>query len=165
MLVASLLSIASLGAFAQTEGHGVCKRPANMPKGAKMVFPKSDYTALEDPACPPCYEYRSKHGYLVMECPYLRFAPEHSGKSEALVTQKNVIDGSIEVQSRGEYGGNYPAVCKKFPNMPAGATPVFPASNYTPLQDPSCPPCYEYKSRYGYMVMECPYLRFAPEHH
>ncbi len=164
-ILISLLCLASMGAYAQSSyNHAVCKKAHNMPKGARPVFPEGSYTALQDPSCPPCYEYRSKYGYLVMECPFLRFPAEHGNKSEPLVTQKYPIDGAMEVQAQNVYSGYYPAVCRKAPNMPAGARPVFPSSAYTPLQDPSCPPCYEYRSKYGYMVMECPYLRFVPEH-
>jgi len=46
------------------------------------------------------------------------------------------------------------AVCKKFPNMPANAVPVWPKGAYTPLEDASCPPCYEYKRKNGIMTME-----------
>ena len=165
-IIVSLLCLASMCVCAQTStrtGHAVCKKAANMPKGARPVFPQGSYTALQDPSCPPCYVYRSKYGYMVMECPFLRFPAERSIKSERMVTQKTAIDGAIEVEGQNVYSGYYPAVCKRAPNMPKGARPVFPSSAYTPLQDPTCPPCYEYRSKYGYMVMECPYLRFAPE--
>jgi hypothetical protein len=166
-LIVSFLCLASMGAFAQNTfetNQVVCRIAPDMPKGARPVFPKGAYTALEDKSCPPCYEYRSKYGYMVMECPFLRFPAEGHERSEAAtVTENEVIGGAIEVQTRNSYTGNYPAVCKMAPDMPKGAKPVFPASAYVPLQDPSCPPCYEYRSKYGYMVMECPYLRFAPE--
>lgn len=175
-LLASLLSLATLGVYAQSCEHPVtvhnkkeaCRIDPNMPARAKAVWPQSAYIPLEDPSCPPCYEYRSKYGYMVMECPFLMFPPEHSTNANGapLVTEGTTLNGesAIEVQSQNTYSGHYPAVCKRAPNMPAGAVPAWPKSQYTALQDPSCPPCYEYRSKYGYMVMECPFLRFPPEH-
>lgn len=164
-LLVSLLLLAVSGVYAQSAGKAVCKRSPNMPAGAKAVWPKSAYTPLQDPSCPPCYEYRSKHGYMVMECPFLRFPAEHNDDGTALVTERTINNGenTIDVQTQSAWGGKYPAVCKRAPNMPLGAKPVWPKSEYTALQDPSCPPCYEYKSKYGYMVMECPFLRFPAE--
>jgi hypothetical protein len=181
-LLISLLCIAAIGANAQstdqtvTTNTAVCKTFPNKPARAVPVFPKTAYTPLEDPSCPPCYEYRSKYGYMVMECPYVRFAPEHGNKeltSEEAVTlpyNASSIDAdaktetTVQAETQHVYTGNYPAVCLRSPNMPKGAKQVFPKSEYTALEDASCPPCYEYRSKYGYMVMECPFLRFAPEH-
>jgi len=171
-----LLCITTIGAYAQSTDKAVCKSFPNMPARAVPVFPKTAYTPLEDPSCAPCYEYRSKYGYMVMECPYLRFPPEHGNKevatTEAIRVPYNansldaaakVETNTIEAQTQHAYSGNYPAVCLRSPNMPKGAKQVFPKSEYTSLEDPSCPPCYEYRSKYGYMVMECPFLRFPPE--
>lgn len=183
-LLVSLLCLAAMGSYAQSSGQpiitdkAVCKSFPNMPAHAVPVFPASAYTPLEDPSCPPCYKYRSKYGYMVMECPYLRFPPEHGNKevtaAEAIRVPYNsnsldaeattVQTNTIQAETQHAYTGNYPAVCLRSPNMPKGAVPVFPVSAYTPLEDPSCPPCYEYRSKYGYKVMECPFLRFPPEH-
>ncbi len=175
-ILISALLLGAASVFAQTTdrtittNHAVCKSFPDMPSNAHPVWPKVTYTALEDPFCPPCYEYISKHGTDRMECPYLRFPPEHSTPTAGTY---NMNDESalppdagtpITVQSSRTYTGNYPAVCKSFPDMPANAHPVWPKGAYTPLEDPSCPPCYEYRSKHGTLRMECPYLRFPPEH-
>lgn len=177
-----LLCLATTGSYAQstdqpaTINTAVCKTFPNMPARAVPVFPKTAYTPLEDPSCPPCYEYRSKYGYMVMECPYLRFAPEHGNKeltTDEAITVPYTANTAYDANTKGNilvaetqhsFTGNYPPVCLRAQNMPKGAKQVFPKSAYTPIEDPSCPPCYEYRSKYGYMVMECPFLRFAPEH-
>jgi hypothetical protein len=176
LISALLLGAASMNAqttYQTTTNHAVCKSFPNMPANAVPVWPKGTYTPLEDPACPPCYEYTSKHGTRRMECPYLRFPPEHSTSTTVNneVTEQTTTDyapvnagRSMDVQSNRTYTGNYPAVCKSFPDMPRNAHPVWPKGTYTPLEDPSCPPCYEYVSKHGTLRMECPYLRFPPEH-
>ncbi|MFI5196004.1 MAG: hypothetical protein ACHQD8_02850 [Chitinophagales bacterium] len=57
-----------------------CKRDPDMPKGAVPGWPKSPYVATQDPQCAPCYTYTSKHGLEIMECPFLYFLPENTGK-------------------------------------------------------------------------------------
>ena len=151
-----------------TNNNGaVCKKFPNMPANAYPVWPKGAYTPLEDPSCAPCYEYKRKNGIMTMECPYLQFPAEHStADADALppvtTAQANVND--VQYQGQNSYTGNYP-VCKRDPNMPANAKPVWPKGDYTPLEAQACPPCYEYKSRKtGILIMECPYLRFPAEH-
>ena len=196
-ILISLLVIAAMDIHAQsanrpTINNDVCKSFPNMPANAVPAWPKTAYTPLEDPKCPPCYEYVSQHGTLRMECFYLQFPPERvtpTGVRE--VTLQKDVDlypqpdanryPPVNVQSSNTstektynentsantekiYTGNYPAVCKRFPDMPANGHPVWPKGTYTPLQDPSCPPCYEYVSKHGTLRMECPYLQFPPEH-
>lgn len=170
----SLLSLAAFSMNAQTvttDKNAVCKKFPHMPAGATAVWPSGTYTPTQDPSCPPCYEYKSKRtGVMIMECPYLNFPAEKSSAtaSNAVmeqnyepVTRTQPNTDRIVMQSQNSYTGNYPAVCKRDPDMPANAKPVWPAGTYTATQDPSCPPCYEYKSkRTGVMIMECPFLRF-----
>jgi uncharacterized Zn-binding protein involved in type VI secretion len=175
----SLLSIAALTTYAQSSENpgvtiskngAVCKQFPNMPANAYPVWPKGTYTPLEDPSCPPCYEYTSKHGTLRMECPYLQFPAEHSTAGNTdntelapVTTARANANENVQYQAQSSYTGNYP-VCKQFPNMPANAHPVWPKGDYTPLEAQACPPCYEYKSKKtGIMIMECPYLRFPAE--
>ena len=84
-IIISLLSLAAFSANAQSatntmenSKHAVCMKAADMPANAKMVFPKTAYTPVQDPSCPPCYEYTTKKGLKVMECPFLWFPPERS---------------------------------------------------------------------------------------
>ncbi len=163
------MSFAALNVMAQTADqsatnkHLVCKKDPNMPKGAVPVWPKSDYTQLQDPSCPPCYKYKSKKtGLMIMECPYLWFPAEHKDPATGEVTQ-TAMNGSVTVQRNNSYTGNYP-ICPKDPLMPANAKPVFPKSEYTPLGHPECAPCYEYTTKRGTKVMECHQLWFPAEH-
>lgn len=150
-----MLCLGSVVTFAQ---QPVCKKDPNMPKDAKPAWPESVYTPLEDPACPPCYKYTSKLGHGVMECPFLRFPAEHNQQG----TANEPMFAAPGTETRA---GNYPPVCRKAPDMPKNAKPAWPeSSDYTPLQDPSCPPCYTYTSKLGHEVMECPFLRFPAEH-
>lgn len=57
--------------------YPTCKRAPDMPANGKAVWPKSDYTAVGNPACPPCYEYTKRSGLKVMECPDLWLPPEN----------------------------------------------------------------------------------------
>ena len=57
-----------------------CKRDPNMPVGAVPAWPTSPYVSTQAPECAPCYTYTSKHGIEIMECPFLYFLPEHTGK-------------------------------------------------------------------------------------
>ena len=53
-----------------------CAKPMRMPANARLVWPdapKSDYTMVGNPECPPCYVYTTKKGLSVMECPGLRW--------------------------------------------------------------------------------------------
>lgn len=167
-IILSFLSFAVLNAIAQTDapavsGNAVCNRIPNMPAHAARVWPKSAYIPIGEPAsCPPCYEYKTKHGLVVMECPFLWFPPENEPSAEGAVTAQTEPDGSVEIQGQNTYSGNYPA-CKKETNMPANAKMVWPASAYIPLGNPTCPPCYEYTRKSGLKVMECPNLWFPPE--
>jgi hypothetical protein len=58
---------------AYTGNYPICRKPANMPANAVMVWPKGEYTPTGDPKCAPCYQYRTAKGTEVMECPYLRW--------------------------------------------------------------------------------------------
>jgi len=164
LLIISLISFAGYTATAQAT-HAVCKKAPNMPANAKLVFPKSAYTPLQDASCPPCYEYTTKRGLKVMECPYAWFKPEGTSTSApvAVRTVTHNDNGTMEMQSQNTYGGNYPSVCERLPNMPADAKMVWPKSNYTPTGNPACPPCYEYTTKRGLQVMECPNLWFPAE--
>jgi hypothetical protein len=54
-----------------------CRRAPHMPANAVPAWPESHYTPLQDPACPPCYKYKSKKsGITIMECPYGNFPSE-----------------------------------------------------------------------------------------
>jgi hypothetical protein len=171
----SVLTLAAFSMYAQSADQqtttsyngAVCKRFPNMPAGATPVWPKGAYTPTQDASCPPCYEYTSKHGVRIMECPYLQFPPEHAtAAADAGVAPVTAAQptGDLQVQSQNSYTGNYP-VCKRDPDMPANAKPVWPKGEYTPLEAQACAPCYEYKSkRTGIMIMECPFLRFPAEH-
>ncbi len=59
-----------------TGNYPVCKRDPNMPKNAKLVYPKSAYAPTQNANCAPCYEYTRKSGLKVMECPYALFPAE-----------------------------------------------------------------------------------------
>jgi hypothetical protein len=162
-LLISLLCIASIGSYAQdnstqvnTDKPAVCKKYAEMPKGAVLVWPKSAYVPVGDPSCPPCYEYTSKHGLTVMECPGLWFLPDNATTAQA--------NTDLDVQSVKAYTGNYQKVCRRDPDMPKNAVPAWPSGPYVSLQgNPECAPCYEYTSKHGIRVMECPFLYFPPE--
>ncbi len=176
-LLISLLSFAAVVSYAQDNagqaafrGQPVCRKYAEMPKGAVAVFPTciSRYIPVGDAKCAPCYEYTSKHGLTVMECPGLWFLPENG----AVPVGQNVVNGDqqalqtpgvLNVQSENTYAGNYPKACKRDPNMPKGAVPTWPSSPYVSTQgDPACAPCYEYTTKHGLTVMECPFLYFVP---
>lgn len=170
-ILISLLTVATFGAFAQSSDkattlhNGVCRVARNMPADAKPVFPESAYTPLQDPSCPPCYEYKSKYGYMVMECPFLRFPPAQTNSTTVtpLVTEYNAQNGAVEVRTQNTYAGRYPKVCKTDPEMPANGKPVWPTTEYTALGNPECAPCYEYTRKSGLKVMECHNLMFPPE--
>jgi len=166
-LLISLFCIASIGSYAQdvqkdqsATNNAVCRKYPDMPKGAKPAWPKTTpYVSNVAPQCAPCYTYTRKSGLKVMECPGLWFLPEGAGKDNGNTVQ---TDG-MNVQAQNVYTGNYPKVCKRDPNMPANAVPVWPKGEYTPTQDPACAPCYEYTTKHGLGVMECPYLYFPAE--
>jgi len=174
----SLLTLGAVTMYAQSDNNStnnngaVCKKFQNMPANAVAVWPKGAYTPLEDPSCAPCYEYKSKHGVMIMECPYLQFPAEHSTADAGAMNTDYVApvttaqansNESVAMQGQNSYTGNYP-VCKRDPDMPANATPVWPKGQYTPLENQACAPCYEYRSKHGVMIMECPYLQFPAEH-
>lgn len=167
----SLLAVAALDAGAQSANKTVCKKAPNMPANAVMVFPKSAYTPVQDPSCPPCYEYTTKRGLRVMECPFALFPPEKSASersaeatshTEVTRTESNGSGTTVGMESQNSYTGNYNySRCAKELNLPAGATPVYPKSAYVPSGNPDCPPCYEYTTKRGLKVMECPNLWFT----
>jgi len=173
-ILISLLTLAAFSMNAQTTttnyDGAVCKKFPHMPANATAVWPKGTYTPTQDPSCPPCYEYTSKHGVLIMECPYLQFPAEHGAangisyeaQAPVIRAQANTTE-NVAWQAQNSYTGNYP-VCKKDADMPRNAKPVWPKGTYTPLEDQACPPCYEYTSKHGIQIMECPFLRFPAEH-
>ena len=119
-----------------------------MPAKAVQVFPKDAYIPLEDKSCPPCYQYRGIHGTMVMECPFI--LPAQPGNTGSGPQTTN-----IDLQSQNTYTGNYPA-CNKIQGMPANAKLVYPRATYLPAGNPACAPCYEYTTKRGLKVMECP---------
>ena len=165
----SLLSFITLYGFAQSTdaplnvSKAVCLRDPDMPANAVPAWPKSAYTPVpaQDASCAPCYEYKNKHGFLIMECPFLVFQETTGdllpGTSAAMITP----DNSIDMQVQNTYTGEYPACSKKL--YPPHTTPVWPKSAYTPTGNPNCAPCYEYTNKRGAVVMECPYLVFPSE--
>jgi len=161
----SLLCIASLGSYAQeskdqsvVKNTAVCRKYERMPAGATLAWPSSQYISKVDPQCAPCYTYVRKSGLKVMECPGLWFPPENVTSD-----MTTVHPWDVNVQDHNTYTGNYPKVCKRDADMPRGAKPAFPKSEYTPTQDPSCAPCYTYTRKSGLKVMECPFLYFPAE--
>lgn len=173
-IIISLLSLATLGAYAQS--NQVCPKPANMPKNAVMVYPKSAYTPVGDPSCPPCYLYTRKSGLQVMECPYAWFKEGNDNNNQTVqttrystqptqaTTAQTYTNGVISMESQRSYTGNYNySQCAKDLRMPSGATPVYPKSAYVPTGNPDCPPCYEYTTKSGLKVMECPNLWFVQD--
>ncbi len=133
-----------------------------MPANAVAVFPKSAYTPVEDPSCPPCYEYTTKRGLKVMECPFALFPPEKSATERTQTVTRTENNQTMAVESQNSYTGNYTS-CAKELGMPAGATPVYPKSAYVPTGSADCPPCYEYTTKRGLKVMECPNLWFTQD--
>ena len=165
--IITLLSLATASAFAQTEdasnsatNHEVCKRDPNMPANAKPAWPKSAYTPTQDPSCAPCYTYTRKSGLKVMECPFLLFPPEHRNSKEVSMQTSN---GNLNVQSGKTYTGHYSATCKRDPLAPKGAKPAWPKSEYIPVGNTACAPCYEYTTKRGLKVMECHNALFPAE--
>jgi hypothetical protein len=150
-IIISLLSLTSLTGFCQAingpvnDNTPVCRKAPNMPTRAIPAWPQEAYIPLEDKSCAPCYEYRSKRGTMRMECPFIM--PVAPGYTTNTTT--------VDVQGQNTYTGNYP-VCKEELHMPANAKAVFPSSEYTSLGTPGCAPCYEYTTRHGLTVMECP---------
>lgn len=167
IIIISILALAALNTNAQSsDAAAKCKKAPNMPANAVPAWPKSAYTPAGDPSCAPCYTYKTKRGLEVMECPFAYFPAEHSNSTyEAPVADVNTMStvNTLEVQAQNTYTGNYPG-CPKMPNMPKNAKLVYPKSAYTPTGDPSCAPCYEYTTKRGLEVMECPHLWFPPEH-
>ena len=141
----------------------VCKTDPDMPANAVRVWPKSAYTPTQDPSCAPCYQYKNKYGHTIMECPFLIFSPadENVIPGAAVINVQATDNGDVNVQSQNTYTGNYPACDRS--RFPKYSTPVWPKSAYIPTGNPNCPPCYEYTSKHGVAIMECPYLVFLPE--
>ncbi len=156
-LIISLLCLASLGSYAQTE-YTTKNLPPLVNNGKAIpVTPAFDepFTVVTDN---PCYAYK-RHGLVVLECPGVWFTPEKKTIQETTVTVVKP-NGEIRVQTEGTYMGYYPKL-KSDPDMPANAVPAYPTSPYIPLYDP---PCYTYKTKSGLEVMECHGLLFPPEH-
>lgn len=145
--------------------HGKCMVDPGMPANAKLAWPKSDYTPLQDSACPPCYTYTSNFGTPIMECPFLTFAPEkkEGGVVAADATANPPALEEVRAKQQNAYSGYYPKVCKRDPHMPANAKPSWPESPYVSLVGPQCAPCYTYTNKHGLEIMECPGLIFLPE--
>jgi hypothetical protein len=168
-LIIPLFLLMAATSFAQTANGpikvntAVCRTDPDMPKNAVLVWPKSDYTPTQDPSCAPCYEYKNKYGHTVMECPFLVFSKQADDAAQGAteITTQTTDNGAMDVRSQGTYTGNYPACDKN--RFPKYSTPVWPKSAYIPTGNPNCAPCYEYTSKHGVAVMECPYLVFLPE--
>ena len=155
-LFISLICLASIASYAQAQpATAVCKRDADMPKGAVATWPVSPYVSTQGPGCAPCYTYTRKSGLVIMECPFLIFMPDQqTADKETITFGWEHPTGDVK---------NEPKVCKRDPDMPANATPAWPSSPYVATQAPECAPCYTYVSQHGVEIMECPYLRFLPE--
>ena len=69
---------------------------------------------------------------------------------------------NVFAQSTGQPTKIDKAGCRVDPDMPKNATPAWPASAYTPVEDQSGAPCYEYTNKHGLTIMECPFLVFPP---
>ncbi len=158
ILAISLLCIGSLSGYAQTE-YTTKNPPPLINNGPRVnVTPAFDepFKVVSDN---PCYMYE-KHGLVVLECPGVLFTPEGGTLDQGVPTAVSLQDdGSINVQSSNSYTGNYPKINI---DVPANATPVYPKGDYTPLVQG--PPCYEYTTKNGLVVMECPGLLFPPDH-
>jgi len=109
-IIISLLSLASLTAGAQTatktitsSNHAVCMKAPDMPANAKLVFPKAAYTPVQDPSCPPCYEYTTKRGLKVMECPFLWFPPEGGNSKVTPTTDEPVSTIPTDMQTQNAF--------------------------------------------------------------
>ena len=74
--------------------------------------------------------------------------------------KQSIIIALFSLVTMGAYAQDAKKVCQKAPNAPARAVATFPESAYTPTGDPSCAPCYTYKTKRGLEVMECPFLYF-----
>jgi hypothetical protein len=162
IIIMSVLSLSTSVGFAQNANHNRCQPPTDMPANATPVFPESAYTSAGDPSCPPCYEYTTKRGLKVMECPDLLFKTESTEINVAKTAQTS-NNNDMAVQSESSYTGNYPVNCSKDLNMPANAWPVWPKSDYRATSNTACAPCYEYRTKNGLLVMECPNLIFTDE--
>jgi hypothetical protein len=153
-IIISLLSLSAFGAFAQSgsvnTNNTVCKVAPRMPSNAVRVWPAETYIPTENKACPPCYEYKRRSGLTVMECPFL--LPVAPGSTSAT---------TVKMQEQNTYTGNYPS-CKRNADMPANAKYAWPTAHYIPTGNAACAPCYEYKTKHGLKVMECPDALFPP---
>lgn len=157
MIMILLLSLLTVNIFAQDKS-AVCPRDLNEPKSAVPAWPKSAYVPTGNPDCPPCYEYTRKSGLRTMECHHLWFTPEGSTNAGPQNTSAQT-NNDLDIQRQQSYSGNYPS-CPKDPGTPKNAKPAWPTSDYIPLGDPACPPCYEYTRKSGLKVMECHHLWF-----
>ena len=157
-IIISLLCIGSVSSFAQHQ-YTTKDVPPLVNNGPKvMVTPAFDgnYKVVTDE---PCYMYK-KHGLVVLECPGIWFEPETKQTDEPTAMNVNT-DGTITVQSSGSYTGNYPKTYNVNFSVPAHATPVYPTGEYTSLVPGA--PCYQYTTKKGLVVMECPGAWFPPE--
>ena len=158
-IIISLLCLGAMTSFAQNE-YTTKDTPPLINNGPRVyVTPAFDvpYKVVSDN---PCYMYK-KHGLVVLECPGILFIPQ--GVTTDVPSTVSVEgDGTITVQSSSTYTGNYPKTYKVDFTVPANATPVYPKGPYTPLVQG--PPCYEYTTPKGLVVMECPGAWFPPEH-
>ena len=164
IIISALLLAARYGYAQSADGPVItnkakCMADPDMPKNATPAWPESAYTPVGDPSCAPCYQYTNKRGLAIMECPFLVFPSQ--GNVTLLGGASTVtanITNDITVETSNSHTGNYPTYSKNM--YPPHTTPVWPKSTYTPTGNPNCAPCYEYKTRKGTEVMECPYLTF-----
>jgi hypothetical protein len=136
-----------------------CRKSAGTPKRAVPAWPsKTDYTSLTEPSCAPCYKYTTRNGLKVMECPFLLLPPQ--GGTPVTINETSTAAG-FTLRHKA-YTGNYPS-CRRDPDMPKRAKVAWPKAAYTPIGDPKCAPCYQYTTKRGLKVMECPNLWFPPQ--
>ena len=167
-LLISFLCLASMSGYAQYQ-YSTKNLPPLKNDGKRVaVTPAFDqpYTVVSEPAV---YVYKRKDGLVVMECPGILFAPEHGtatvAENSSYQTTLDVTGDNTNVRSENTYMGNYPGSTARYiihTVIPANAVPAYPSTPYTQLQDP---PCYQYTTKRGLVVMECHGLRFPPEHH
>ncbi len=159
MMIAMLCCTAATG-FAQFQ-YTTKDNPPLKNNGERVyVTPAFDdkYRVVSDS---PCYMYK-RHGIVVLECPGVVFIPETGDNCEGPTGVALQDNGTFRIENTNVCtGGHSTETFKVNYEMPAGATPVYPASPHTPLVQGA--PCYEYATKSGLVVMECPGLIFPAE--